>query len=40
MRQRLYALREAGVDEMVTPISPVRDAEHEQRAMMEMLASL
>jgi hypothetical protein len=40
IRQRLYALRDAGVDEMVTPLSRGREPEHAQRAMMELLASL
>jgi F420-dependent oxidoreductase-like protein len=40
IRQRLYALREAGVDELVTPLSPGREAEPAQRALMELLASL
>jgi F420-dependent oxidoreductase-like protein len=40
VRQRLYALRAAGVDEIVTGLRPGRDAEPEQRAIMELLASL
>jgi hypothetical protein len=40
IRKRLYALRDAGVDEIVTGVSPVRDAEREQRAVMEILASI
>jgi F420-dependent oxidoreductase-like protein len=40
IRKRLYALRDAGVDEIVTGIWPVRDAEREQRGIMEVLASL
>jgi alkanesulfonate monooxygenase SsuD/methylene tetrahydromethanopterin reductase-like flavin-dependent oxidoreductase (luciferase family) len=40
IRQRLAALRAAGVDELVTPLSPGREAESDQRALMELLASL
>jgi alkanesulfonate monooxygenase SsuD/methylene tetrahydromethanopterin reductase-like flavin-dependent oxidoreductase (luciferase family) len=40
IRKRLYAMHAAGVDEIVTGISPVRDAEHEQRAVMEILAGI
>jgi alkanesulfonate monooxygenase SsuD/methylene tetrahydromethanopterin reductase-like flavin-dependent oxidoreductase (luciferase family) len=40
IRQRLYALRAAGVDETVTAIHPARQAERQQRAIMELLASL
>jgi alkanesulfonate monooxygenase SsuD/methylene tetrahydromethanopterin reductase-like flavin-dependent oxidoreductase (luciferase family) len=40
IRQRLSALRAAGVDELVTPLSPGREAEPDQRALMELLASL
>jgi alkanesulfonate monooxygenase SsuD/methylene tetrahydromethanopterin reductase-like flavin-dependent oxidoreductase (luciferase family) len=40
IRKRLYALHDAGVDEIVTGIYPLRDAEHEQRMVMEILASI
>jgi alkanesulfonate monooxygenase SsuD/methylene tetrahydromethanopterin reductase-like flavin-dependent oxidoreductase (luciferase family) len=40
IRKRLYALHEAGVDEVVTGIYPLRGAEHEQRVVMEILASI
>lgn len=40
IRQRLYALHDAGVDEIVTGIFPAQNSEHEQRAIMEILASI
>jgi alkanesulfonate monooxygenase SsuD/methylene tetrahydromethanopterin reductase-like flavin-dependent oxidoreductase (luciferase family) len=40
IRQRLYALHDAGVDEIVAVISPLKDPAREERIVLEILASL
>lgn len=40
IRQRLYAIHDAGVDEIVAGIRPLKDPEQEERAVLEILASL
>jgi F420-dependent oxidoreductase-like protein len=40
IHKRLYALHEAGADEIVTGISPLKNAEREERTIMEILASI
>ena len=40
IRKRLYAIHEAGADEILTGIRPIQDAEHDERTVMEILGSI
>jgi F420-dependent oxidoreductase-like protein len=40
IRKRLYAMHDAGVDEIMAVIRPLKDAEREERVILEMLASI
>ncbi|GER90016.1 LLM class F420-dependent oxidoreductase [Dictyobacter vulcani] len=40
IRQRLYAMHAAGVDEVMTALSPLANSEHEERTILEILASI
>jgi hypothetical protein len=39
-RKRLYALHDAGVDEIVAVIRPLKDPLHEERIVLQILASI
>lgn len=40
IRKRLYAMHDAGVDEIVALIRPLKDPEREERAVLELLAGV
>jgi alkanesulfonate monooxygenase SsuD/methylene tetrahydromethanopterin reductase-like flavin-dependent oxidoreductase (luciferase family) len=40
IRKRLYAMHEAGADEILTGIRPIKDSEHDERVILEILASV
>ncbi|HLZ61867.1 MAG TPA: LLM class flavin-dependent oxidoreductase [Ktedonosporobacter sp.] len=40
IRKRLYAMHDAGVDEIVTVVRPLKDSTHEEKTTLEILASI
>lgn len=40
IRKRLYAMHDAGVDEIMAVIRPLKDVEREERTMLELLANI
>ncbi len=40
IRKRLYAMHDAGVDEIMAVVRPLKDPEREERIILEMLASI